>query len=154
SEARYVGAQVVHHDPGTAFGEKFGVRPTEPAACPSYNRYSPRQRNSFSHLAILPPCSTSRSVTEPSRTHQRRNVQTRDSQVVGMGDRVEIEIVETGEVTGADAVKRKVVGDGRGCDHGVVASSLYLPARGPQRCGHSAERPSCLGVERQRFEVS
>src|SRR4030088_1705629 len=52
-EARYVGPEVVHHDPGTAFGEKFHVRPPQPAACPSHNRDLPLQRNSFGHLAIL-----------------------------------------------------------------------------------------------------
>src|SRR5438445_8886720 len=52
-EPRYVGPQVVHHDPGTAFGEKFDVRPPQPAACPSHNRDLPLQRNSFGHLAIL-----------------------------------------------------------------------------------------------------
>src|SRR5215204_4101589 len=52
-EPRYVGPQVVHHDPGTAFGEKFDVCPPQPAACPSHNPDLPLQRNSFSHLAIL-----------------------------------------------------------------------------------------------------
>src|SRR5438270_8770764 len=53
-EPRYVGPQVVHHDPGTAFGEKFDVCPPQRAACPSHNRDLPLQRNSFSHLATLP----------------------------------------------------------------------------------------------------
>src|SRR5437899_10442551 len=52
-EPRYVGPQVVHHDPGTAFGEKFDVCPPQPAACPSHNRDLSPQRNSFNHLAIL-----------------------------------------------------------------------------------------------------
>src|SRR5438552_6589461 len=52
-EPRYVCPQVVHHDPGTAFGEKFDVCPPQPAACPSHNRDLPLQRNSFSHLATL-----------------------------------------------------------------------------------------------------
>src|SRR6266704_1498483 len=39
-EPRYVGPQVVHDDPGTAFGEKFDVCPPQPAACPSHNRPS------------------------------------------------------------------------------------------------------------------
>src|SRR5207244_12522892 len=52
-EPRYVGPQVVHHDPGTAVGEKFHVRPPQPAACPSHNRDLSPQRNSFGHLAIL-----------------------------------------------------------------------------------------------------
>src|SRR5467141_113480 len=50
---RYVGPQVVHHDPGAAFGEKFDVCPPQPAACPRHNRDLPLQRNSFGHLAIL-----------------------------------------------------------------------------------------------------
>src|SRR5438132_4119000 len=33
-EPRYVGPQVVHHDPGPAFGEEFDVCPPQPAACP------------------------------------------------------------------------------------------------------------------------
>src|SRR5438105_13274999 len=52
-EPRYVRAQVVHHDPGTAFGEKFDVRPAQPAACPCHNRDLSIQRDSFSHLALL-----------------------------------------------------------------------------------------------------
>src|SRR5436309_7749799 len=52
-EPRYVGPQVVHHDPGPAFGEEFDVCPPQPAACPSHNRDLPLQRNSFGHLAIL-----------------------------------------------------------------------------------------------------
>jgi hypothetical protein len=52
---RYVGPQVVHHDPGTAFGEKFDVCPPQPAARPRHNRDLSLQRNSFSHLAILFP---------------------------------------------------------------------------------------------------
>src|SRR5499427_1310048 len=52
-EPRYVGPQVVHHDPGAAFGEKLDVCPPKPAACPSHNRDLSLQRNSFSHLAIL-----------------------------------------------------------------------------------------------------
>src|SRR5215471_14412360 len=54
-EPRYVGPQVVHHDPGTAFGEKFDVCPPQPAACPSHNRDLSLQRKAFSHLAILLP---------------------------------------------------------------------------------------------------
>src|SRR5215813_8667319 len=54
-EPSYVGPQVVHHDPGTAFGEKFDVCPSQPAACPSHNRDLSLQRNAFSHLAILLP---------------------------------------------------------------------------------------------------
>src|SRR5260370_14883830 len=50
---RYVGPQVVHHNPGAAFGEKFNVCPSQPAACPSHDRDLPLQRNSFGHLAIL-----------------------------------------------------------------------------------------------------
>src|SRR5579859_7137965 len=34
-EPRYVGPQVVHHDPGPAFGEEFDVCPPQPAAFPS-----------------------------------------------------------------------------------------------------------------------
>src|SRR5918995_1574264 len=52
-EPRYLGSQVVHHDPGITFGEKFAVCPPQPAACPSHNRDLPLQRNSLSHLAIL-----------------------------------------------------------------------------------------------------
>src|SRR6516225_12316933 len=52
-EPRYVGPQVVHHDPGPAFGEEFDVCPPQPAACPSHDRDLPLQRNSFRHLAIL-----------------------------------------------------------------------------------------------------
>src|SRR2546426_3842990 len=52
-EPRYVGPQVVHHDPGPAFGEEFDVCPPQPAACPSHDRDLPLQRNSFGHLAIL-----------------------------------------------------------------------------------------------------
>src|SRR6516225_5190170 len=52
-EPRYVGPQVVHHDPGPAFGEEFDVCPPQPAACPSHDRDLPQQRNSFRHLAIL-----------------------------------------------------------------------------------------------------
>src|SRR5437588_8508917 len=52
-EPRYVGPQVVHHDPGTASGEKFDVCPPQPAACPSHNGDLSPQRNSFSHRAIL-----------------------------------------------------------------------------------------------------
>src|SRR5215471_17160934 len=52
-EPRYVGPQVVHHDPGPAFGEEFDVCPPQPAACPSHDRDPPFQRNSFRHLAIL-----------------------------------------------------------------------------------------------------
>src|SRR5215469_9054244 len=37
-EPRYVRPQVVHHDPGTAFGEKFDICPPQPTACPSNNR--------------------------------------------------------------------------------------------------------------------
>src|SRR5207237_10328999 len=51
-EPRHAGTQVLHHDAGTAFGEKFGICPPQPAACPSNNRDLPRQRNSLSHLAI------------------------------------------------------------------------------------------------------
>src|SRR5215471_8361612 len=51
-EPRYVSPQVVHHDPGTAFGEKFDVCPPQPAACPSHNGDLALQRNSFSHLAL------------------------------------------------------------------------------------------------------
>src|SRR5438067_1017815 len=54
-EPRYVGPQVVHHDPGTAFGEKFDVCPPQPAACASHNRDLALQRNSFCHLGILVP---------------------------------------------------------------------------------------------------
>src|SRR5882757_8300809 len=52
-EPRYVGPQVVHHNPGAAFGEKFDVRPPQPTACPGHNRDLPLQRNSFGHLVIL-----------------------------------------------------------------------------------------------------
>src|SRR5213595_944047 len=52
-EPRYVGPQVVHNDPGPAFGEEFDVCPPQPAACPSHDRDLPLQRNSFRHLAIL-----------------------------------------------------------------------------------------------------
>src|SRR5262249_23404293 len=52
-EPRYVGPQVVHHDPGPAFGEEFDVCPPQPAACPGHDRDLPLQRNSFRHLAIL-----------------------------------------------------------------------------------------------------
>src|SRR5215467_13692578 len=52
-EPRYVGPQVIHHHPGTTFGEKFNVGPPQPAACPRHNRDPPLQRDSFSHLAIL-----------------------------------------------------------------------------------------------------
>src|SRR6516164_59383 len=41
-EPRYVGPQVIHHDSSTAFGEKFDVRPPQPAACPSHNCDLPR----------------------------------------------------------------------------------------------------------------
>src|SRR5438477_9769144 len=54
-EPRYVGPQVVHHDPGPAFGEKFDVCPPQPATCASHNRDLSLQRNSFCHLAILVP---------------------------------------------------------------------------------------------------
>src|SRR5262245_26362143 len=52
-EPRYVGPQVVHHDPGPAFGEEFDVCPPQPAAGPSHNRDLSFQRNSFRHLAML-----------------------------------------------------------------------------------------------------
>src|SRR6516165_9200300 len=52
-EPRYVGPQVVHHDPGAAFGEEFDVCPPQPAAGTSHNRDLPLQRNSFRHLAHL-----------------------------------------------------------------------------------------------------
>src|SRR5579859_7947915 len=52
-EPRYVGPQVVHHNPGAAFGEKFDVCPSQPAACPGHNHDLSLQRNSFGHLAIL-----------------------------------------------------------------------------------------------------
>src|SRR5437016_5763748 len=51
-EPRDVGPQVVHDDPGTAFGEKFDVWPSQHAARPSHNRDLPLQRNSFSHLPL------------------------------------------------------------------------------------------------------
>src|SRR6266536_5078817 len=51
-EPRYVGPQVVHHDPGPAFGEKFHVRPPQPAACPSHNRHlSPNEIRSIISLS-------------------------------------------------------------------------------------------------------
>src|SRR5215469_16617378 len=53
-EPRYVGPQIVHRDSRTAFGQKFGVRPAQPAACPSHNGDLSIQGNSFGHLAILP----------------------------------------------------------------------------------------------------
>src|SRR6516165_2221954 len=54
-EPRYLGPQVVHNDPGAAFGEKFDVCPPKPATCASYNRDFSLQRNSFCHRAILLP---------------------------------------------------------------------------------------------------
>src|SRR5256885_15758400 len=54
-EPRYLGPQVVHNDPGAAFGEKFDVCPPKPATCASHNRDLSLQRNSFCHLAILLP---------------------------------------------------------------------------------------------------
>src|SRR5438309_21660 len=53
-EPRYVSPQVVHHDPGAAIGEKFDVRPPQPAACPCHNRDLSIQRDSFSHGASAP----------------------------------------------------------------------------------------------------
>src|SRR5919197_423091 len=52
-DPRYIGPQVVHHDPGTALREKFDVRPPQSAACPRHNRDLSVQQNWFSHLAIL-----------------------------------------------------------------------------------------------------
>src|SRR5882724_1141622 len=85
-EPRYVSPQVVHHDPGTAFGEKFDVCPPQPAACPSHNRDLSLQRNSFGHVAIL----LSKLVTEhrkQSRTTDKAFLASPSvSQVASMGE--------------------------------------------------------------------
>src|SRR5499433_63203 len=86
-EPRYLGPQVVHNDPGAAFGEKFDVCPPKPATCAGYNCDPSLQRNSFCHLAILLParlnastrnrdtnCRGSMSLWQ-SQTHVPRNRQ-------------------------------------------------------------------------------
>src|SRR5437899_12567836 len=73
-EPRYVGSQVVHHDPGTAFGEKFDVCPPQPAARPGHHRDLPLQRNSLSHLAtLLQPATRMLVSARPSAGRQRRH---------------------------------------------------------------------------------
>jgi hypothetical protein len=53
-EPRYVGPQVVRHDPGTAFGEKFDVCAPQPATRAGHDRHFPLQRNPLSHPADPP----------------------------------------------------------------------------------------------------
>lgn len=73
--------------------------------------------------------------------------------VVRVRDTSQVEVRDGLEVCRISAVQRQAVGNGAGCDQGVVGARCRFAAGRSQGGGNCAERACGLGVESEDVEV-